>query len=46
MIAISAQALDAETGATLWKVRLGDHPAALITGAPTLASGMLVVPAA
>ena len=36
-----AYALDAETGAQLWKVRIADHFAALITGAPLLHGGVL-----
>lgn len=40
----NAQAVDAETGALLWKLKLDDHPAARITGAPTLYEGRLYVP--
>jgi polyvinyl alcohol dehydrogenase (cytochrome) len=36
-----AYALDAETGAQLWKVRIGEHFAALITAAPLLHQGVL-----
>lgn len=36
-----AYALDAETGARLWKVRIGEHFAALITAAPLLHRGVL-----
>ena len=36
-----AYALDAETGAQLWRVRIGEHFAALITGAPLLHRGVL-----
>jgi polyvinyl alcohol dehydrogenase (cytochrome) len=37
-------ALDAETGKLLWKRRVEDHQGAMITGAPTLADGVLYVP--
>jgi len=37
-------ALDAETGKLLWKQKVEDHQAAIITGAPTLADGVLYVP--
>ena len=37
-------ALDAHTGAVLWKTRLEDHPVARITGAPQLHEGVLYVP--
>ncbi|HVP46000.1 MAG TPA: PQQ-binding-like beta-propeller repeat protein, partial [Bryobacteraceae bacterium] len=37
-------ALDAETGKLLWRQRVEDHQAAIITGAPTLADGVLYVP--
>src|SRR5271170_6129998 len=40
----NAQAVDAETGALLWKLKLDDHPAARITGAPSLSEGRLYVP--
>jgi len=40
----NAYAVDASTGVRLWKVHVDDHPAARITGAPTLASGRLYVP--
>jgi polyvinyl alcohol dehydrogenase (cytochrome) len=39
-------AVDAETGALIWKVRVEDHPSARITGAPTLFEGRLYVPVA
>jgi len=39
-------AVDAETGAELWKTKLDDHPAARITGAPVFYDGRLVVPVA
>src|SRR5262249_38391121 len=37
-------AIDAGTGALLWKVRIDEHPAARVTGAPSLHSGRLYVP--
>jgi polyvinyl alcohol dehydrogenase (cytochrome) len=37
-------AVDAETGAEVWKDRLDTHPVARVTGAPTLAGGRLYVP--
>ncbi len=37
-------AVDAETGSPLWKVKVDDHPAARVTGSPTLADGRLYVP--
>ncbi len=40
----NAHAVDAETGALLWKVKLDNHPASRITGAPVLADGRLYVP--
>jgi polyvinyl alcohol dehydrogenase (cytochrome) len=40
----NAYGVDATTGALLWKVHVDDHPAARITGAPTLANGRLYVP--
>jgi polyvinyl alcohol dehydrogenase (cytochrome) len=39
-----AYAVNATTGALIWKVKVEDHPAARIVGAPTLHSGMLYVP--
>lgn len=39
-----AYAVDAATGALLWKVRVEQHPAAVITGAPALYEGRLYVP--
>ena len=39
-----AYALDAETGQLLWKRRVDEHQAAIVTGAPTLANGVLYVP--
>jgi polyvinyl alcohol dehydrogenase (cytochrome) len=41
----NAYAVDALTGKLLWKTHVEDHPAAVITGAPTLAGGKLYVPA-
>jgi polyvinyl alcohol dehydrogenase (cytochrome) len=43
-IRATAHAVDAETGAVLWKVKLDDHAAARITGAPMLYNGRLYVP--
>src|SRR5262249_9241512 len=40
----TAYAVDALSGKLLWKTRLDDHPAAMVTGAPTLAGGKLYVP--
>src|SRR5262249_24911984 len=40
----TAYAVDALSGKLLWKTRLDDHPAAIVTGAPTLAGGKLYVP--
>jgi len=40
----NAYAVDAVTGKLLWKTGLEKHPAAIITGAPTLAGGRLYVP--
>jgi polyvinyl alcohol dehydrogenase (cytochrome) len=40
----NAYALNATTGALVWKTKVEDHPAARITGAPTLYSGILYVP--
>ncbi len=37
-------AVDLETGGKLWAVKVDDHPAARITGAPTLHDGRLYVP--
>jgi polyvinyl alcohol dehydrogenase (cytochrome) len=39
-------ALDADTGAELWKVKVDDHTAIRLTGAPTLHQGRLYVPIA
>jgi polyvinyl alcohol dehydrogenase (cytochrome) len=43
-IAAHAYALDAATGALLWKVKVESHRAARVTGAPTLHDGVLYVP--
>jgi polyvinyl alcohol dehydrogenase (cytochrome) len=40
----NAYAVNATTGALLWKTMVEDHPAARIVGAPTLYSGVLYVP--
>ena len=40
----NAYAVDALTGKLLWKAHLDEHPAAVITGSPTLAAGRLYVP--
>ncbi|WGD55860.1 PQQ-binding-like beta-propeller repeat protein [Bradyrhizobium sp. CB1650] len=40
----NAYAVNALTGAQIWKVKVEEHPAARITGAPTLHSGVLYVP--
>ncbi len=37
-------AVDAESGAQVWKERIDTHPVARVTGAPTLVSGRLYVP--
>jgi len=39
-------AVDAETGESIWKTRVEDHPTARITGAPKLFEGRLYVPVA
>jgi len=41
----NAYAVNAATGKLLWKTHVDEHPAAVITGAPTLAGQMLYVPA-
>jgi polyvinyl alcohol dehydrogenase (cytochrome) len=40
----SAYAVDAATGKQIWKTHVEEHPAAVITGSPTLYSGRLYVP--
>jgi polyvinyl alcohol dehydrogenase (cytochrome) len=40
-----AYAVNAANGTVVWKTRIDTHPAAKITGAPTLAGGRLYVPA-
>ena len=40
----TAHAVDAETGALLWKLQIDDHPVARITGAPVFLNGKLFVP--
>jgi len=42
----AVHAVDAETGKLLWKVKIEDHPAARITGAPAYYDGRLYVPVA
>ena len=41
--ASNVYAVDAQTGELVWKRRVGDHLAAMITGAPTLVDGGLYV---
>jgi polyvinyl alcohol dehydrogenase (cytochrome) len=43
-VAAHTYALDAETGAQIWKVKVDQHRAARVTGAPTLHDGVLYVP--
>jgi polyvinyl alcohol dehydrogenase (cytochrome) len=40
----TVHAVDAVTGQPLWKVKVEDHPASRITGAPTFYDGRLYVP--
>jgi polyvinyl alcohol dehydrogenase (cytochrome) len=40
----NAYAVDAATGKLVWKQHLEDHPATIVTGAPTLAGDRLYVP--
>lgn len=40
----NAYAVSATTGALVWKTKVEDHPAARVTGAPTLFSGVVYVP--
>ena len=43
-IKANVYAVNAETGALVWRDRLDTHPIARVTGAPTLAGGRLYVP--
>jgi polyvinyl alcohol dehydrogenase (cytochrome) len=43
-VGATAYAVNATTGALMWKTKVEDHPAARIVGAPTLYSGVLYVP--
>ena len=43
-IQAAVHAVDAETGKPLWKLKLDDHPAARVTGAPAFYQGRLYVP--
>ena len=43
-VAANAYAVNASTGALIWKTKLETHAAARITGTPTLYSGVLYVP--
>ena len=43
-IRANVYAVDAATGALLWKVNVDAHPLAVVTGAPTLHEGRLYVP--
>jgi polyvinyl alcohol dehydrogenase (cytochrome) len=43
-IRANVYAVNAESGALVWKERLDTHPIARVTGAPTLAGGRLYVP--
>jgi polyvinyl alcohol dehydrogenase (cytochrome) len=45
-LAANVYALNAATGKLLWKVNLDSHPAARITGTPTLFGGRLYIPIA
>jgi polyvinyl alcohol dehydrogenase (cytochrome) len=42
----NAYAVDATTGAQIWKVRVDDFPVARVSGSPTLHNGRLYVPVA
>jgi polyvinyl alcohol dehydrogenase (cytochrome) len=42
----SVHAIDALTGAPLWKTRIEDHPSAVVTGSPALVGNTLFVPVA
>jgi polyvinyl alcohol dehydrogenase (cytochrome) len=41
----NAYAIDSITGQQIWKRKIDEHPAAAITGAPTIADGKVFVPA-
>jgi polyvinyl alcohol dehydrogenase (cytochrome) len=43
-IRANAYAIDADTGAAIWKRKVDTHQSARVTGAPTFASGRLYVP--
>ncbi len=43
-VSANAYALNATTGALVWKTKVEDHPAARVTGTPTLFSGIVYVP--
>jgi polyvinyl alcohol dehydrogenase (cytochrome) len=43
-VAANVYAVDAQTGAPLWQLKVDTHPVARITGAPTYANGRLYVP--
>ena len=43
-VSANAYALNATTGALVWKTKVEDHPAARVTGTPTLFSGVVYVP--
>ncbi len=42
----NAYAVDAETGAPIWKLKMDEHPSARITGSPVFYDGRLFVPVA
>jgi polyvinyl alcohol dehydrogenase (cytochrome) len=42
----NVRVLDAATGREVWNRKVGDHPATVLTGTPTLADGTLYVPVA
>ena len=43
-VSANAYALNATTGALVWKTKVEDHPAARVTGTPTFFSGVVYVP--
>jgi polyvinyl alcohol dehydrogenase (cytochrome) len=43
-VSANAYALNATTGALVWKTKVEDHPAARVTGTPTFSSGVVYVP--